>query len=341
MFTKIKKLIIENSIVPIIIVFSLAMVLLQKVSWDLETIKINTNYNIDKVIEDKWNIVDEYFKNAMNENFILSENIALNIIDDLNYLSNEQIDYYLERVGLEVNNPIQVQVGNNIKGIYFRGIVSNANDPFAILIGKGESDSFLFADFSENCAIEELTRSLEIEYELQGRDGDVELARSAFQQILGLKKGTPINETLFFRFAAKTKGVVLEEFTYDGIKKSFFDNNGDFRATFQSLEFLSPYYIYRDKSLGGSPRIIDRVKTDAKIIGIVSVFSFEEVINNDPVMLITLERYDDLQKFLKEEQIKNERLVLVTGILVTLIVFVLFILFWTYLRLKEDTACRD
>lgn len=341
MFTKIKRLIIENSIVPIIIVFSLAMVLLQKVNWDLETIKINTEYNVSKVIEDKWNIIDEYFQDAMNENFILSENIALNVIDDLSYLSNNEIDYYLDRIGLELNNPIQLQVGNNIKGVYFRGIVSDANDPFAILIGKSESDSFLFSDFSENCAIEELTRSLDIEYELQSKDGDVEMAKNAFQQILGLKKGTPVNETLFFRFTKKTKGVALNEYTYDGIKESFFSNKGDFRATFQSLEFLSPYYIYRDKSLGGSPRIIDRVKTDARIIGIVSVFNFEEVINNDPIMLITLERYDDLQKFLKEEQIKNERLVLVTGILVTLIVFVLFILFWTYLRLKEDTSCRD
>lgn len=342
---KLKKIFTNMAIVPMVIIFTLMTILLQKMTWDMESLHLTAHRNSEKLMEEKWEILDDYFKSAMAESFDLSESLAKATIEDLSKYSGDEIDRYLEKIGLEMNNPIQKAVGDNIKGVYFRGIESDTNDPFAMLIGKGESDSFLFADFSENCAVDELTRNLDKEYELQSKNGDGELAKHAFNQLIGLKKGYPIEETIFFRFEGKDKGVPLTEYSYDAIRKSFFENKGDHRATFQSLEFLAPYYIFRDKSLGGSPRIIDRVKTNAKVIVIVSVFNFEEVINNDPYMVMTMERYDDLLRYLDKEMIREERTILITGILVMIIAFVLFILFWTYLHfnltIKPKGVCDN
>lgn len=319
-------------LIPIGIIFSMMLVLSQKISWDIESLHQATDRSTEKIVNNKWEFIENYIQEAQAESFLLSESIALEVITDVKKLPQSEVDNYLANIGKQKNNPIQNIVGNRIQGKYFRGNVSDANDPFAMIIGKDEKDSFLFADFSENCAVDELTRSLFIEYELQGREGNSELAHDAFGHLLNLNTGKPLSETIFFQFAKKDSGVPLSSYDFDGIKHSYYMNKGDIKSTFQSLEFLAPYYIYRDRSIGGTLRVEDRVKTDAKIIAIVSVYSLYETINNDPYALRILNQYDDLQKHLKSELIREERIILIIGILIMLIAFLMFMLFWGYMQ---------
>ena len=319
-------------LVPMIISVSLVFIFLQKMSWDIQSMKLSTERSIEKIIDIKWGIVDNFLEEAAKENSELSKSISLEIINELKDLPAEKIDYYLDNIGLIQNNKVQEVVGDKLKGKYFRNVISDANDPFAMIIGKGEGDSFIFADFSENCSIEELTRNLNQEYELQGKEGDKELAKYAFNKILALHTGEPLEDIMFFRFAKKDGGVPLIDYTYKGIKKTFFENKGDFHSTFQSLEFLAPYYIYRNESLSGEPRISGRIRTDAKIITIVSVFSLEEIIKNNKYISENLNEYDNLQSYLIKETLREERTSLIVGILVMMITLTMFILFWFYLH---------
>lgn len=323
---------------PLYIILSVVMVLGLKTMSDIETINIMTEKSVNQLTDDKWEMIEEYLNSAMIDSFDLAQTISYSIIDGVyEEVNKEKVDYYLNNIGLIENNPIQSIISSNLQGIYFRAIVTDANDPFAILIGKNEDDSFIFADFSENCSLSESTRSLHTEYELQGKNGDKELAKIAFNKLLNLRSGYPLANSIFFQFEKK-EGVKLESYDFTGLKKSFYDNKGSFEKTFKSIEFLAPFYIYRNNSLGGSPRIINRQKTDAKIIGIVSVFSLYDIVINDFTFHNLLKQKDKNIQTLQNNKIDKERFLLMTGILVTMLTTVMFILFWIYIHsyLKTD-----
>jgi len=323
---------------PLYIILSVVTVLGLKTMSDIETINIMTEKSISQLTDDKWEMIEEYLNSAMIDSFDLAQNLSFSIIDEItDTIEKEKIDYYLDNIGIIDNNPLQRIIGDHIQGVYFRNVITNANDPFAILIGKDENNSFLFADFSENCAVQESTRSLDIEYELQGRKGDRELAKVAFNKLVNLRSGYPLANSIFFQFESK-EGVKLESYDFTGLKKSFYDNEGSFEKTFKSIEFLAPFYIYRNNSLGGSPRIVNRQKTDAKIIGIVSVFSLYDIVINDFNFHNLLKQKDKNIQTLHNNKIDKERFLLMTGILVTMLTTVMFILFWIYIHsyLKTD-----
>jgi hypothetical protein len=317
---------------PIFILMGIVFLLGFKTMSDLETITIMTEKSKTQIMLNKWELIEEYLNLAMLDSFDLAQNLSFEIIDEVtDTIDSNKIDYYLDNIGIINNNPIQTIIGDKLQGVYFRNVISDANDPFAILIGKDDKDSFLFADFSENCAVEELTRNLELEYELQGRNGDKELAKVAFNKLVNLRSGYPLANVIFFQFESK-EGVKLRSYDLTGLKESFFENDGDFEKTFKSIEFLAPFYIYRNNSLGGSPRIVNRQKTDAKIIGIVSVFSLYDIILYDNYFNNIIKQKDRSIEMLITNKIDKERFFLMTGILVTMLTTVMFILFWIFLH---------
>jgi len=284
----------------------------------------NTHY-----LDAAWDEVEKELKVLVDENNRMAQGLAIQVVKKLDPVPATKMDALLEAVGTSHDNIIQDAVGETLRGVYYRGITSDAMDPFAMIIGKSETDSFIFADFSENCAVEEITRSLFQEYELQARDGNRTLAVSTFRKLVDLHPGYPLQDAMFFQFEDKD-GVSLETYSLSGLKKSFYANKGDLELTFKSIEFLAPAYIFRDRSLGGTPRVEDRVKTNAKTIAIVSVFSFWELLIRDDDMLQNVEALASLNKTAQAESISHERASLTIGILVMLITLILFIYFWTY-----------
>lgn len=316
-------------VVPLAIVFMLTAVLSQKIAWDLQTFQAARARATEQVLEDKWAAIETFLNDAYLENYKLSEQLATDVIRSLKSYSGEELDRYLATLGTSPNNPIQKAVGATIQGVYFRDIVSDENDPFAMVIGKGLEDSFIFADFSENCAVEELTRDIYQEFELQSRAGNRALAENAFNRLVSLHSGKPLREAIFFQFNEKD-GAELKRLDFDGLKQTFFENKGDIALTFKSIEFLAPYYIYRDQSIGGTPRVIARVKTDAKVLAVVSVFSFYDVVSNDKSIQIALDGYDSTREFMLRDSFREERTSLVVGILIMLVTILLFAQFWAY-----------
>jgi hypothetical protein len=296
-----------------------------KIMWDIETLKIAKDNSVEQMIHTKWNRVESYLDEIQGENYLCSEELSKGIIKDLIVYSNDELENGLMTLGLSNTNIIQKAVGNHIKGVYFRNIESDANDPFAMVIGKeGEKDSFIFSDFSENCAINSMTRSIEDEYKMHSNK---ELAKVAFKSLITLKYGRPIQDTIFFQFEDK-KGAKLTSNDFNGIKQSFFDNKGDLYLTFNSLEFLAPYYIYRDRDITGKSRIEGRVRTDARILAIVSVCSPYEVILHDKEIYFELSQYDNSIENINTVYYGQERFLLITGILVLLLQLISFVAFW-------------
>ena len=330
----------RSYIVPLAIILVLATVLGQKVLWDLQTFRENRDRIVERSLEDKWRATESFLTEAFSDNYKLSEQLAADVIHKLNGYDSKMLDQYLSTIATTPGNPIQLAVGDVLRGVYFRGIVSDANDPFAMIIGRGEEDSFIFADYSENCSVDALTRNLSQEYELQGRAGNRELAEVAFKRLVALHTGKPLEEAIFFQFNCKA-GVPLTTLDYKGLRRSFFANKGSLEDTFKSIEFLAPYYIYRDQSIGGTPRIENRVKTDAKIIAIVSVFSFYDVINASASMSAALKGYDYTRRFLIQESLREERTSLLVGILIMLIAILLFTQFWVYSAMEDAKNTTD
>ena len=322
----------RSFILPVVIIMTMLLVLAQKVIWDMESLRLSTTRSIDKVLDDRWEQIEKFTVQATQENFELSRTLKDEVVQKLSKYSSAQLDVALDSVATNPGNIIQQAVGTSIRGKYFRDIESDSNDPFAMLIGKSEDDSFLFADFSENCAVDELTRNLHQEYDLQGKAGDRQLAIFAFDQLLNLKSSPLLSDVIFFQFEAGGGGAPLQDYSWKGIRQAYYKNNGDVSKTFKALEFLAPSYIYKDRSIAGENRIIDRVRTDAKTIAIVSVFSLLEAINNDPIMSYTLQQSEDLQQYLQKESVREERVMLLMGILIMILAVVLFSFFWTYLH---------
>lgn len=330
----------RSYIVPLAIILVLAIVLGQKVLWDLQTYRENRERIVERSLEDKWRATESFLQEAFEDNYKLSEKLAEDVISKLSGYDSAELDRDLERIATQPGNPIQQAVGDTLRGVYFRGIVTDANDPFAMIIGRSEEDSFIFADYSENCSVDALTRNLAQEYELQGREGNRELAETAFNRLLALHTGKPLSEAIFFQFNYK-EGVELTSLDYKGLKRSFFANDGNIEHTFRSIEFLAPYYIYRDQSIGGTPRVYNRIKTDAKIIAIVSVFSFYDVVIASPSLAAALDGYDSTRSFLLRENVRKERTSLLIGILIMLIAILLFTQFWVYSAMEEVENTTD
>ena len=335
-----KKLSRRSYVVPLVIIFVLTAVLSQKIAWDLQSYQSTRDRVKAQALEDKWKATEGYLNAAFQENYVLSEALAARVIGKLSSYSGAELDYYLKTLGESPSNPVQKAVGSTIQGVYFRDIVTDANDPFAMVIGRGLNDSFIFADFSENCAVDKLTRDLYQEFELQARSGNKELAESAFSRLVALQSGRPLREAIFFQFSGK-EGAELKRLNFDGLKQTFFDNNGDITLTFKSIEFLAPYYIYRDQSLGGTPRVVSRVKTDARVLAIVSVFSFYDVVINDVNIQTALEGYDSTKEFTLKDSLREERTSLIVGILIMLVTILLFAQFWAYTAISNQITVES
>lgn len=338
LFSKLKgkRLSQRSYLVPLVIIFVLTALLSQKIAWDLQSFQAARARATERALHAKWVAVESFLNEAFLDNFQLSEELANSVIHSLQGYNGAQLDSYLETLGTTADNPIQCAIGDTIKGVYFRGIVSDANDPFALVIGRSLEDSFIFADYSENCAIDKLTRNLYQEFDLQARHGSRALAENAFARLVALHSGKPLQEAIFFQFSGKD-GVELKQLDFSGLKQSFFDNKGDIALTFKSIEFLAPYYIYRDQSIGGTPRMVSRVKTDAKVLAIVSVFSFYDVIINDNSIRLALEGYDRTRDYMLKDSFREERNSLIVGILIMLVTILLFAQFWAYTAASNQT----
>jgi len=262
------------------------------------TLEQVTSSSIEEILRNKWNSIEYFLIENLRYNEKLSETIALNIIHEI-IENHEKDEIYYNLMNIEKfdNNFILTIIENNLRGIYFKNIQNDANDPFVVIIDKNESSSFILADFSSNCSIKDnysdntFVRYFYDEYPLHY---DKDLAKVAFNKLLDLELGTNLNSLIFFQFPPpKSSSYPLEEYTLYGIKDVFFKNNGDILKTFGSLEFLSPYYIYRDFDIVGNFRIVNRKITDARIIGIVSAFNLYDVIINDKDFYNNLSKYDE------------------------------------------------
>lgn len=310
---------------PLLIILTLVLLMSWKISSNVTMLENSTKETIKLLVEDNWKNIENDLKGELELNHELSEDLSIKITNDLKALSINDLEKYINTIGQIENNSIQKIVGDRLKGVYFKGVVSDANDPFAMIIGKGEKDSFIFSDFSENCAIDKLTRNLDEEYSLHANP---ELAKVAFNKILRLEYGTTLEEIIFFQFNPK-EGMPLKSYNFKGLKQLYFDNNYDFDLTFKSIEFISPAYIYRDRSIINKPRIIDRIKTDAKIIAIMSVFSFYEIENQNNTKINSL---PEIIKEVTEKSLIIERSLMIGGIFTMLIAILMFILFLSYLN---------
>jgi len=317
--------------IPLFFVFLIAIFLGQKVLLDVQFLEETQKLDNQKILQTKWAYIENTLQILIDENYQLSQTLGNRVIAQLKALPPQDLTYALDTIGLDPQNKIQRVIGATLKNVYFNNLVSDANDPFAMIIRFGFDDSFIFEDYSENCAVDKFTRDLNIEIKMQGRKGNAALAEHTFSRIVNLATGQPLYQALFFQFEAPDpNSKKLSSFDVNGLKSLFFANGGDFWITFKSYEFLAPFYIYQDKSITGVPRIENRVKTGAPVIAIISVFSPYEVLSANESFKKMLDNYDDTQTFLLNTAQAEERFILTTGIISMVITILMFIVYWIF-----------
>lgn len=317
--------------IPLIIIMGISSILIQETVWQVEYTQTLFQRSRTSILNRKWAEVIRQIEILQEENFKLSEDLSDKVIESLADYSAEELDHYLLTIGMP-GNIIQRAVDDAIKGVYFRDLVLDTNDPMAMIIGKGEEDSFVFANFSQSYGLQEIVSSLEQEYHLFRNivGGDL-LAAHTLQRIVNLEEGRQVEDSLFLQ-VNKRPGGELEVFTLGELKDIFIKNRGDIEKTFCGIEFLAPYYIYRDEAISGTPRLENRVKTDAKVIGIISSFGYVDIIRNDKTFKASLEYFEELLDLNKDRYATEGQTTLIIGLLIMGLVYVLLILLWLFMH---------
>jgi hypothetical protein len=327
-------------IIPLIIIMVISGILIQETIWQVEIIQKHYTEVRQTLLERKWNTVADQLDTLQEENFVLVEQLSQEVINELKQYDAQTLDEQLAIVGY-TDTVIQQAVDNAIIGVFFRDIVRETNDPFALIIGWGEEDSFIFSNFSQSCAVDTLTYSLKQEYNtIQGITGSDELAQHTLQKIVGLDVGSPSESYLFLQVEPREEGPVAAV-TLSKLKDLFFAYKGDIERTFEGLEFLAPYYIYRDGSISGAPRLENRTKTDARIIGMISSFGYLSVLEHDISFQAALNYHDELLRANREKYAAEEQNTLIISLLIMGIIYVLLILFWLFMHMNVEDASNS
>ena len=327
-------------IVPLIIIMVISGILIQETVWQVELIQKHYTEVRQSLLERKWNTVVSQLDELQEENFILAESMSQEVIRSLEQYEASVLDEQLARVGYE-DTVIQQAVDKAIAGVYFRGIVRETNDPFALIIGKGEEDSFIFSNFSQTSAVINPTYSLEQEYGMLERlTGDDILARHTLQKIVNLDVGSPSESYLFLQVEEREDGAI-SAITLRELKQLFFAYRGNVERVFEGIEFLAPYYIYRDGAISGAPRLENRMKTDARIIGMISSFGYISVLERDTSFQVALNYHDELLQVNREKYAAEERNTLIISLLVMGIIYVLLILFWLFMHMNVEDVSKS
>lgn len=123
-------------IIPLIIIMVISGILIQETIWQVEIIQKHYTEVRQTLLERKWNTVVDQLDILQEENFVLVEQLSQEVINELKQYDAQTLDEQLAIVGY-TDTVIQQAVDNAIIGVFFRDIVRETNDPFALIIGWG------------------------------------------------------------------------------------------------------------------------------------------------------------------------------------------------------------
>lgn len=335
-FTK-KKMHRLYFIVPIVIILAITTILMSKTKWDVENINIRYNRKHQEALNTKWYVVENQLNILQKESFDNAEYMATQIVKSLSVYSPGELDEALSVIPSH-NNIIQVTTDSVLREGYFRGIMKDANSPFALLIGHDINDSFIYSSFSRNSELswEDFMGTMEQEYALASiNNNNRELMEYTFGKLIMLDTGEPLFNSLFCQF--DSRDIPLNPpYTLAMLKDLFMETNGNIHLTFDGIKFYAPYYIFRDYAISGTPRVLNRIKTDAKIVAVVSSFNYEDILERDDLFKLQIEQMDRSIEMLHNQKVLEERAVLIVGLMLMTVIFVLLILFWVFTHFSYE-----
>lgn len=326
------------------VVLTFISFLLFSVYSDIERIQYERNIAVQNVLYGKWLIIESIFygkaAQAGKDGTLLKERIIRDIDDHYqgDFPSLKEDLYDLDKD----NHPIVNILAANLKGYYFDNIVNDANDPFVIVLNE---EGLILTDTSVNCSAVGRTRTFPQEHPMHG---NVELSEIAFNRLAVEQEpnytGGVFPRPIMFQFESHSDGIVTkeeydgiyEEFNFkkaqqlssydlEGIKQYFLESGGNWKKTFEALEFLWPVYLYPDRDLAGVPRVNNRgEKIDNRVLGIVVVFNFRDVLENAPREREKLVLLDSEINRLQEQFVSDQRYLLLKG-LATLVMALIII----------------
>lgn len=280
---------------------------------NIKQFELTKDNALNQVIEAEWNYIYSNIQANYSGAKEQSKNIKSNIIQDVDNskLTNTTLKEKLDAAIKGTDTTIISLIGENIEGVYYKGIKNDANDPFVITRDK------ILSDLSLNCSAENRTRSFEEEV---GMHFNKILAEQALHSIVMQE-----SKEVFWNFVEVNK----EYPWYDDIKnmktmdienlKALFLKHKDIKAL-ETFEFISTSYIYEKKDIVGEA-IIDFngvINKDANQLFVNSVFNITDVIKSSAVESVVIAGYEkDIQEIEKDFVAKrnyNYALMIIEGL---------------------------
>jgi hypothetical protein len=321
-------------LIPIIVIAAITFIQFQQTFASVLDLRTKSSTAKQQLLEEKWACILLQLDSLQQESFMSANSMMFEIINAAAAMPDEEVVANLTTIGSNNYTPLQAAIDAALRGREFRGVATDSSTPFAMLIGKTDEDSYIFSSAAASLAVTTLQHPIAADYSSLAY-GNEAFATVALGRLLTMQPGYPVESSIILKEGPRQQPVT-EPYTLTSLHKVFIETEGDITKTFESIAFLAPKYIYRDGDLTGALRIINRVKTDAKAVAVVSKFSYLEVLSRDPLMRAALSSYDKAIFTAQQTYILEERGTLVTGILIMLVIFILLIYLWIFMHIDAE-----
>jgi len=260
----------------------------------LAMIQLSSIYTTDK-LESEWRYVDAAYTISVKKAKEMNINNVKELQEKINnvYIDNHTLNIYYDLQNLSDVTPLTIILDDVVTNKYLFNIANDNNDPFIM------NAEMIITDKSFNCSSNgDVTRTLEQEASIHHNPV---LAKKALDSIVNNNSDTviwnflPIDENLPWSQEIKD----LQYVDLSVLKELFFKYNGDIRVL-EPFEFLTPYYIYRDKDLSGQNIISYGTKNkDATQLIIVQGFNIVDAIDYSGQRYTLDSTYNSISNFVK------------------------------------------
>ena len=325
-------------LISVLIIFGLSV----KFSWDIMYVNDALRNSSKNAMDVKWYITENFLRDKLILNDELASYLGNKIVAEARKYDDKTLVDVLSSIGTtDEENVLLTIIENNLRNVYFLNIESPKNNPFALIIGKDKKDdSYLIVDFAEN-GLPSDKISIILEEEVLRRTSSPRLVEWAINRILDVTPGDTINDLIFLRMSNDTdfehpNENEVESFDIRGLRELFYKNNGDFDKTFNGIEILTPFYIYKHNDIVGNIRIKSGIRTDVKIIAIVSGFSPYVIAHHTKDIISQFESIDRNNVYMEAVLVEKSHVMLLIDVLIIVINTLLTFILYIYISLNKE-----
>lgn len=230
---------------------------------------------VNFITDIRWNIIENIINNSIEDaRHDIYSNIIPAIVDNINTEYGSDIVRLESDLGklsdFSYENPVAKIIADNIRGKYFKDIISDSNDIFVLMDNVG-----IISDLSISTS-SDVDRT--VSYEIS-QHYNKHLAEEAYNVIL--KQNQQKKYIFWQRYEPDSEIEMITEMKLSNLKELFKISGGNIDSL-KTFEFLVPAYIFMDRDILGNYLVRDRgQRQEIYQFVVVQGFNVTELIQAD------------------------------------------------------------